>query len=798
MNKKLLSLAVLTALSPLSTNAATITGKVVDEQNQPIKNVKIHLHSKDKAVETNENGEFSIEIDSASQLHLSKASFLDIRKSVENNDARFEFVMTKAAIEAITVYASAFHKSNLEMTSPVTVLSGDELANASSTSLGDTLKQLPGISQTYFSPVASSPVIRGLDGPRVRVMQNGLESSDASRVGPDHANSNETLSADQIEILRGPATLLYGSGAIGGVVNVVDSRIPVDSYESLQGAVSVKHDTVNNGNSAAAKLIGGNDGYNVYLDFVKRETDDTEVPSFKPHEEDDEYATKIANSFIDSNTINLGISKVTDHMVLGLSFGRIESDYGIPGHSHHHDEHGHEEEHAHEETHLESEEEAEHNVFARLTQDRYQALLSQSFHNSVIEKFEVRAGYTDYQHAEIEDNIEGTIFSNETSELRGTLEHTLADWHGVIGYHYYNSDYSAAGEEAFTPSSVTKQHALFVLEERKFDALTIEFGARIEKSTINAPEIILEHHHEEVPDHDESHEEALHYNDDFTSISASLGAIYDIAPGYSLALSIGHSERAPSSAEVLSNGLHIATGTYDLGLGYVIEDGEVHFEPEEIQQETANSIDITLRKFAGDFGFSATLYYNKVSDFYYQQDTGLVVDDEHHEFITLEEFVEHGHELEEATRVFKYNHADVDMYGLEYDAHYQLNDSWLAKISGDLVNLEFADSNDSLPRVPQNKLAFGISYLGSNIDAGFTATHYFKQDNVTAFETVTDSYTLFDLTASYRFSAYNNDLKLFAKVENLTDELAYSHTSFIKDIAPLAGRNIQLGLRFDF
>lgn len=826
MKKSLISLAVLSVVFPISSQAAPVSGQLTDINGKPIAGVAVHVHGKDKQVVTDSSGNYQIDLDANSQLHFSKDGYLDKRFNVENTTQTINLVLEQSSIEAITVYASALHKSNLEMTSPVTVISGDELKDKSSSTLGETLNKLPGVNQTYFGPVSSSPVIRGLDGPRVRIMQNALESSDASRVGPDHANTNETLSAEQIEVLRGPATLLYGSGAIGGVVNVVDARIPSTIYESLEGAVEYKHDTVNEGNTAAFVLNGGENGFNFHLDGLKRKTEDTTVPKFEAHhdeheeghdaeahegeehhdEHDEEAIDSIENSFIDTTAFNLGTSYVNDHLVVGFAYGRIESDYGIPGHSHAGPDHGHDEEHeeeGHDEEHDVHEEHGD--VFARLTQDRYQANFTYSLHDSAIERFDVKLGYTDYRHAEIEEGMEGTVFTNESKELRATAEHNLLGWHGVVGYHYYDSDYGADGAEAFTPHSDTTQHALFALEERTFGDFRVELGARYERTEIDAPEILLgheEHGHDEH-EHEEHGDEAHHgeeyaYVGEFDSISISAGTIWNFQEGHSLALSLGHSERAPSAAELLSNGLHIATGTYDLGLGYEIEEGEIHFEPENIEQETSNNLDLTLRKFNGDFGYTINAFYNQIDNFYFQQDTGLVIDSHHDEMLSMEEYLSHGHVEDEATRVFQYQYADVDLYGIEFDVHYQVNSDLMLKVMGDHIRNDVKDTSEYLPRFPQNKLGFEAEYDWQALQLNFSATHYFEQDKLGAHESQTDSYTLFDVAAKYNLDVLNADSYIFAKVQNITDELAFSHTSFIKDIAPLPGRNFQLGMRVYF
>ena len=497
-------------------------------------------------------------------------------------------------------------------------------------------------------------------------------------------------------------------------------------------------------------------------------------------------------------------------MVVGFAYGKIESDYGIPGHSHAHHDHGHEDEG--EEHHDEGEElgHDEHgDVFARLTQDRYQGRFSYSLNDSFIERFDLKLGYTDYRHAEIEGGMEGTVFTNETTEVRATAEHNLLDWHGVAGYHYYDSDYGADGAEAFTPHSNTRQHALFLLEEKTFGDFRVELGARFEQTEIDSPEIHVEHGHEEHEEHgDEEHEEHGHeeehhgeeyaYLGEFDSISFSAGTIWNFTEGHSFAVSLGHSERAPSAAELLSNGLHIATGTYDLGLGYVIEDGEIHFEPENVEQETSNNIDFTLRKFNGQFGYTINAFYNQIDSFYFQQDTGLVIDSHHDEMLSMEEYLSHGHDEDEATRVFQYQYADVDLYGLEFDVHYQATPDLLLKVIGDHIQNDVKDSSEYLPRFPQNKLGFAAEYDWQALQVNFSATHYFEQDDLGAHETKTESYTLVDIAAKYNLNFGQTESYVFAKVQNLTDELAFSHTSFIKDIAPLPGRNFQLGMRVYF
>lgn len=779
----MISAAVAAALFSHSAFAAVVNGQVTDNNNQPIADADVHVHGKTKSVKTDDQGYFNIDVDNKGQLHISKSNYIDERVAINDADQTVNVSLTPTSVETVVVYASGLHKNSLEMISPVNVLSGDELKNQSKPTLGETLKGLPGVNSSYFGPVSSSPIIRGLGGPRVKITQNGLDSSDASRIGPDHATSNDTLAAEQVEVLRGPATLLYGSGAIGGVVNVVDNRIPTDNIESLTGAAQYNHDTVSNANTYAAKLETGHDNFNFHFDGTKRKGDDYDTPDFQlPAEdgEEPELASSVENTFIDSETVNFGTSYVGEHFTIGASYGRIETDYGIPAHEHHHD---HEEE-DHDHDHEDEEEHEEEAVYAKVEQDRWQGLMSYSLHNNWIESINLRLGYTDYQHAEIEDGAIGTIFKNETTEARVNIEHKLSNWHGMVGYHYSESDYDADGEEAFTPASKTTTHALFILEERQFGDVTVELGGRIEDYEIESAITAYDH------DHDHEHEtSATQYNQSFTNLSLSAGAIWQYEPGYSMALSASHSERAPLSAELLSNGLHIATGTYELGLGYEIENGEIHFEPEDIKQEKSTNLDLSFRRFVGDFGYNINFFYNDIENFYFQQNTGLVYDEE----VGLETAAE-GHEGD--SPVYQFVSSDVELYGIEFDAHYQINPNAMVKVFGDSTTAKLSDEDDAnLPRIPANKLGSELQYSISDWQFSLTGTHYFEQNDITAYETATESYTLFDASANYQLDLGQVDTQVYLNIENFTDELGFVHSSFIKEKAPLPGRNFSFGIR---
>ena len=540
--------------------AQRYTGVITDNQGQPLKNARVHIHGRQQYVYADEQGRFSIQAPVNAELHISAAGFGDSFVTV-GAEQQLDVRLTAGGIERIVVAASGIHKYNLEMATPVSVLTGEELSRRTEPTIGETLKYEPGVHANYYGPVASSPVIRGLDGPRVRVLNNGLDTADVSRIGPDHAITADAITAQQIEVLRGPATLLYGSGAIGGVVNVVDNRIPRQLRANSETKLETRYGDVSNEKTVALNHEGSGDNIAWHFDGFNRDAADYQVPRFINDE--GESSSLLENSWAKSQSMTGGISYIGDRGLFGISLGRLESDYGIPGHLPHEEQH--EDEAAEQGEHDEHAEEA--GVFAKLKQNRLSMAGEWYTPLPGVETLSFSAAYTDYQHQEIEDGVPGTTFNNKAVESRLTLEHEdLGGWHGLVGYHLQRSDYRAFGEEAFTPNSISLSHALFVLEEKQFGNLTAQLGGRIERTKHDAGALAL--------GHDGALVEGI--SDRFAAISASAGVVWEFVPGFSWALAVSRSERAPSAAELYSNGAHIATSSYELGLAYQLdEDGEI-------------------------------------------------------------------------------------------------------------------------------------------------------------------------------------------------------------------------------
>lgn len=768
---------LLGALALASIEAHALEGVVVNDRGTPVAGAIVKGLSSAQTVVTDEQGRFSLQGDS-NEIHVMAAGYSHRMLHLhEQEEGAIVVTLSNTVIEQVDVVGLPVHASAIESSVPVTVLSGEALRRQQAATLGDSLDRQPGVNTNFHGSVASTPVIRGLSGPRVLITQNNLDVSDVSRVGPDHSVASEVSTAQQLEVLRGPATLFYGSGAIGGVVNVVDKRVPTSS--ETRGEVLLSRESVDKQNLASFNASSGTDNFAFYVDGFSRESDDYDIPVALDGEK------TVANSEEESSGYTLGSSYLLDNGYVGISVGRLDREYGIPGHSHGGDE---------------GEEEG---VYADLEQDRYQLISEINLDSPWLNAIHTRASYTDYTHSEIEGGVVGTQFFNKSSELRVDLFHReLAHWKGAINLHYKNSEVEAQGEEAFTPPSESETFALALMEERHFGDVLVQMGARIEHVTVNADRVLLPsievHGHdaeEEQHAHDDEVSRVFAVEHDFSPFSVSLGAVWDFMPGYNLGISVSRSQRAPSASELLSFGPHIGTGAYEVGALFALheEDGELHFalNDSDFELETSNNIDLTFRKHEGDVGIILNFFYNQIDDYYYQGATGLFAESGH----------DHDHsgedEHEDELPVYLFSHADAEFYGFEAQGIWKLNQHWQTAVFSDYVHAELSDGT-ALPRTPPLRFGADLEYSGERTSATLSWTRYAKQSDVADLETTTDGYDMVDATVSYRLPMDSKDVTLFLKAENIGDTEALVHTSFIKDIAPRPGRNFTVGIRGEF
>ncbi|MCK7460176.1 TonB-dependent receptor [Idiomarina aminovorans] len=816
------------ALISTSALAQSIEGVVQDANGNAIYNASVVVKGTSVSSRTDESGRFFIDpmLEGERELHISAEGYAHLYRqvSVANDESEsIRLTLKRSPIEVIDIVASPLHMSAMESASPVSVLGAEELRRQQSATLGDTLEKTPGVHTNFHGKVASTPVIRGLSGPRVLIAQNGLDVSDVSRVGPDHSVASEASTAQQIEVLRGPATLFYGSGAIGGVVNVVDGRVPTDN--TTRGEWLLETHAVDDSKLGSFNVTTGSGPVAFYADGYSRESNDYEVPvapDIDSSAEGDGF--KVENSGEESDGFTLGTSYLFDQGYVGVAVEQFNRTYGIPGHTHGGDEeHAHDEEHGHENGH--SEEEA---VFADLEQTRIQLLSEINFDNAWFSQLNTRAAFTDYEHAEVEHGAIGTTFENETQELRLDLSHQeWAGWTGALSFHYKNSDVAAQGSEAFTPPSETQTLAVAVMEERHFGDVLVQFGARTERveleaSSVLLPEIDVHAHdpdgHNEHAQHGDEHSGETRVFDvehEFTPVSLSAGLVWDFTPGYNFGVSLSRSQRASSASELLSFGPHIGTRTYEVGALFALHNdgGHQHFglTEQDIDLETANNIDLTLRKTDGDIGFILNAFYNQVDNYYYQTATELFAPDGHDHGDEHNHHAEEGHDHgdehnhhEEAGHdhagelpVYLFQSDDVVLHGFEAQVAWQATDAFKTTFFSDYVRARLKDGGE-LPRTSPFRFGAKLSYQANNWTANLDITRYQEQDNVATRETATDGYTMLDVNVLYDLPFFNRSMAVYLDVNNLTDTEARVHTSFLKDIAPRPGRSIGFGVKGSF
>jgi len=758
------ALAVFGSTMAFSSFANVVSGTVQDNAGTPVAGAKITLEGSSNTVYSDENGRYQLTLSARDltkhahiHVHSTNHEHTDQDLGLINADQTVNFSLSSVFVENIIVKATRLETSVIEAITPLTVLSGEELRKRQAATLGETLKLTPGVHSTYFAGVAASPIIRGNDGPRVQLVQNGLNVGDVSRIGPDHAIATDTSSATQIEVLRGPATLQYGSGAIGGVVNVVDNRILEEVPTELEGEAELRFSDVNNERFAKVELNAGADKFAFHLDASTRETDDIEIPDFARTEaSEDDIKGVIESSSVSTDGITAGLSYIDERGFVGFSAQRINNFYGVPG--------------------------EEEGISIDSHTNRYQ--LSGKYYTPIkgISEASFTGAYTDYEHTELEGDEIGTLFTNKGVELRLDLElEDIAGWHGIVGTQYSNFDTNAVGEEAFVPKTDSEQFALFLIEKKKINDVTVQFGGRIEQVEYQAAEFdILQ---DLSGNGDEEQVIAFNFPDyDYDTFSLSAGSNWHYSSQESIAVSLSYSQRAPSAQELLSGGTHIATGTYELGLAFDLDENGVLSESlGDATEEVSTNIDVTWRHFSEKLNVSASVYYSDVDDYIFQRDTGFEIA---------------GEEGDETFPVLIFEQSDAQLYGFEFDVNYKLNDQWELKTFGDFTRAKI--SSEDLPRIPPLRIGSSVNYFWNNWEADVEVVWYDEQTKTAELETSTDGYTLVNAGVSYETQYAGTDWRIFARIENITDEEARVNTSFLKDQAPLPGRNLQIGIRTYF
>jgi len=656
------------------------------------------------------------------------------------------------SVPTVVVSASALGVLEDDMITPVTSLSGGALVRARESTIGETLANQPGISSSHFGAGASRPVIRGMDGPRVKILSDGAEVQDASTISPDHAVGFEPVLAERIEVLRGPSALAYGGGAVGGVVNILDRKIPTQMpSKPVEGSMELRANSVAREKTGAFEITGGAGNIAVHAEGVKRHAGDYRVGK------DWEEGRRVNGSYKESESGTVGLSWVGERGYIGAAYTKERTEYGIPGHNHEfeschpHGDHLHCGGHDHEEEGHDHEHEHEHGEevpVVKLDSDRWDVRGEYRNPMAGITKARLRASFTDYRHDELEEGVVATSFLNKGHDVRVEMEHAqVAGVRGVFGLQTTRRDFNTVGEEAYVPPTVTKKHAAFITEEYKLDNWRFEAGARHEWQDIAVDSPTAQ-------------------DTKARGTSVALGAVWKFQPQYSLRAGVARSHRLPTSEELYADGVHLATATYEVG-------------NQDLGKETSNNLDITLRKFEGDTTFSLSAFHNKIDNYIYAR--------------TLDNH--------EGFQLVEYAQRDASFTGLEGEVRHKFSNVVEGTLFGDMVRARFDNNGEGsrdIPRIPAHR-------IGARVNADWQAWHGMvevvrvgKQDRVADFEGATGGYNMVNLGGHYTTRIGGVPAQIYARINNLTDELAFSHTSFIKEAAPLPGRNITAGLRFVF
>ena len=632
----------------------------------------------------------------------------------------------------------------------ISVLDKADLTREVRTSIGETLASQPGVTSTSFGPTASAPVLRGLSGDRVRVLTDGIGSLDLSSSGPDHAIAINPLTAERIEVLRGPSALLFGSSAIGGVVNVIDTRIPrrvpdgpvgVDALVAYGSAANERSANLGVDVPLGANFVAHTDGsYSKSGDLrtgghlLSGDPRDEALASPDPAiRELADLKGELPNTAARTTDLAAGVAYVNEDWNVGVSIGRHKSRYGVPIRFS-----------------LDPEVEAEApTIDARQTRGDVRVEIPMS---GFFNRAGLRGGISKYRHDEIEDTGDiGSSFFSKGGELRAELiQAERSGWGGTSGIQYLNRNARIRGEEKFLPDSRQKQTGLFTLQTLVRGPVRLEAGARLEFSRLNADA-------DEFLGTDSASRK-------FTTVSGSAGGSYEFVPGWRSGLSVSSSARAPSIDELFANGPHLASQSFERG-------------NRALDPERSLSVEASLRRTSGPLHVTANLFYSRFSNFIFQAAAGEVEDD---------------------LPVFEYRQGRANYYGFELQADARLGNAlgidWGAELVADAVRATIRNFGPA-PQIPPFRVLGALTGSRGSFDGRLEVERASAQNRTAPNETSTPGFTLVNASLDWHPLTEKPELTLSLAGNNLFDVVARRHSSLIKDYAPLAGRDIRVSAR---
>lgn len=752
MNLKFIIIILFTMLFAFTTFAESknkVSGKVVDKKsNEPLVGVNVLIIQSKIGTVTDLNGNFEISNLSNGNYSI-KFSYLGYNTVVKNftlptdsmNNVTINLNETAIDLNEVVITGNPFLFETKDLSQTSVSLSKLDLLIAGGSSIAEALNFQPGIAMRSNGIATGRPVIRGFSNNKVLILEDGLRMGDLSNTSDDHAVSDDGSDAEKIEVIEGPSGLLYGSNAMGGVINILSDAIPSSLQHGLNGEFILQGSTVNNEYLGNAHLNYGIDRISIHGKFFKRKGDDYRISG----------GDKTFNSNLETYGSLFGISYLPDWGMIGLSIDNYKNKYGLP-----------------------TKQDTDEIVYIDMNKKQYRFTTDINNINSFLTSMSLKSGYLDYNHKEISkiDGSIGTIFGMKTfsADLSFTHKPLTINSNGIIGFYGLIQSYNVEGVEALTPNANYKNFAAYFLEKFKFNQFGLSFGARYEINNVKFPETVLT---------DSAFESG---ENKYNTLSASAGLVYNLSENLSLFTNIANAFRAPSIEELSSYAVHEALASFDIG-------------NRSLSKENTLGIDLGLRMQGEKYYFEITSYFNKVTNLIYRKPLNMFYSEDL-DPITNKSI---GFNFEgNGFRVREYNQANANVYGFESRFKYELTNGLTSTVISDFVRTKNTFTNENLPQIPPFRLSLELRYATSRYWLGMICKISAKQTMVAPNEEETNGYGIVGIYAGIKLLTGEFAHIINLKINNLFDIAYKDHLSAIKDFTYMPGRSISLNYRFIF